>query len=338
MTKKVVFLILILSFVSCNPVTGSKKFQLERDNNFPIWLVLGDYSTDQTSGIAFIKTDERGYKNFLLADDIGVIHHLILSNDSIISLNKVSLSSELEDFFSVFPKKDFEEIIYDKYSNAVYLSVEGNLPAPEKFAGIFKLNFAQNNVLSDSIISVTKLDIKPNALFTKYLANNVSYEGVAVDENYLYLGLEGFQDGNFFADSTILFIVDKISLSIVKEISTKEVGISTICGLYAEENKSLFGIDRNNKKAFHILFNDDMDITEVDTVSVLTNIPQYDTINYVASLESITKDDEGNFYLIDDPWKTFFIPPQDVLSRLDNKTAASFKKFTPILYKFKQIN
>lgn len=185
MTKKVVFLILILSFVSCNPVTGSKKFQLERDNDFPIWLVLGDYSTDQTSGIAFIKTDERGYKNFLLADDIGVIHHLILSNDSIISLNKVSLSSELEDFFSVFPKKDFEEIIYDKYSNAVYLSVEGNLPAPEKFAGIFKLNFAQNNVLSDSIISVTKLDIKPNALFTKYLANNVSYEGVAVDENYL---------------------------------------------------------------------------------------------------------------------------------------------------------
>jgi hypothetical protein len=337
MKKRILFLVLVLSFISCNPVTGNKKLQLEKDKNFPLWLAIGDYHTDQTSGIAYINTDGKGFKNFLLADDTGVIHHLVLSENSIVNIKKVSVSAEVDDYFSVFPKKDFEEIVYDKYSNSVYLSVEGNLPAPKDFTGIFRLNFAGNNIFSDSIVSVTKLDIKPAALFTKYLSANIAYEGVSADENYLYLGLEGFQDGKFFADSTILFIVDKVSLSIVKEINTRSLGIHTICGLYSDKNKSLYGIDRNNKKVFHILFNDSMEIIETDTLPVSTNIPGYDSISYVASLESVTLDDEGNLYVVDDPWKTFFIPPQDVLSRLDDKTAGNFKKYIPVLFKFKQI-
>jgi hypothetical protein len=337
MHNRILYLILVLGFVSCNPVTGTKKLNPEKDKYYPQWLSAGDYHTDQTSGIAYLNTDKNGYKNFLLADDIGKIHHLVLSDTGVVSIRPVNLSDEVKNYFSVFPKEDFEDIIYDKYTNSVYLSVEGNLPSPADFTGIFRLNFAGNNVFSDSIISVTKLDIKPVSLFRKYLSANIAYEGITADENYLYLGLEGFQEGKLFADSTIIFVVNKKSLNIVKEINTKKYGIHTICGLYSDKNSSLYGIDRNNKKIFHLLLNDEIEITNADTVSISTGIPGYSTIPYVASLESITLDEDGNIYMVDDPWKTFFIPPDDVLGRLDTNTVANFKKYIPVIFKFNQI-
>ena len=299
--------------------------------------MAGDYRTDQTSGIAFLYADKAGLRHFLLADDIGSIHHMVMSDTSIVTIVPVKFSEEVDKYFSVFPKKDFEEIVYDKYTNSVYLSVEGNMPAPKDFTTILKLNYAGGNISSDSIVSVTKMDIKPASLFKKYVQANVAYEGMAVDENYLYLGLEGFQAGAFFADSTILFVVEKKSLSIVREISTSGLGIHTICGLYSDKNKSLYGIDRNNKKVFHLLLNDNLEVTESDTASIYTGIPGYFSLPYVASLESITIDNENNLYLVDDPWKTFFIPPGDVMAKLDNITGSNFKKFVPVIFKFKLI-
>ena len=50
------------------------------------------------------------------------------------------------------------------------------------------------------------------------VAANVGYEGLAVDENNFYLGLEGIVNNGNFADSTFIFVVDKQSLIIKKKI------------------------------------------------------------------------------------------------------------------------
>jgi hypothetical protein len=107
--------------------------------------------------------------------------------------------------------------------------------------------------------------------------------------------------------------------------------------LYSDKNKSLYGIDRNNKKVFHLVLNDNLDVTESDTTAIFTGIPGYNSIPYVASLESITIDNNNNLYLVDDPWKTFFIPPGDVMAKLDTVTGSNFKKFVPVIFKYRLI-
>ena len=67
--------------------------------------------------------------------------------------------------------------------------------------------------------------------------------------------------------------------------------------------------------------------------TVITNIPGYSEYDYVVSMESITMDDSGNLFLVDDPWRNFFIPPGEILQKLDEKTVQNFKDFIPVIYK-----
>ena len=174
--------------------------------------------------------------------------------------------------------------------------------------------------------------------FQKYLASNIGYEGLAVDDNYFYLGLEGFTRDKIFADSTILFIAEKNSHKIIKQINTGPLGIHTICGLYSDRNNSLYGVDRNNKTFFHLSFDDRLNITDTALVKIKTNIPNYNSFDYVASIESVTMDPEKNVYMIDDPWKTFFIPSKEILNQLDSLTVNRFRNFVPVIYKYSLTN
>ena len=85
---------------------------------------------------------------------------------------------------------------------------------------------------------------------------------------------------------------------------------------------------------FHLEFDNSLNIINSYTKSLKSNIPAYPQYDYVASLESITFDDENNIYLIDDPWTTFFIPSQNILNNLDPNTINNFKEFIPVIYKF----
>jgi hypothetical protein len=312
---------------------------IKKDSAYPRWLKSGKYYSEQTSGICFLGQDKNGSKNFLLADDIGKIHHLKIVNDTVFSLSPVFLKDSVKAFLNPFPKWDFEEIVYDKYTNSIYLSIEGNNPNPQKYVGIYKLSFSNNNMNSDTVSVIEKLNIKPEKLFLKYTANNIGYEGLAVDENYFYLGLEGFSDNGIFADSTFLFVVNKRDLKIAGQINTKLLGIHTICGLYSDMDNSIYGVDRNNKKLFHLLFytKGNFRIKEYEVTDIPTNIPGYEQYNYIAALESVTMDQDKNIYFIDDPWKTFYIPQQSTLEKLDSNTVNNFKKYIPIIYKFKLI-
>lgn len=319
-----------LLLISCSFVTPQYHFTIEKVPGFPKWLP----GTDQTSGITFIDTDENGNKQFLMADDIGKLHRLQITNDTIINIYDIKFSQQVINFFNTFPKWDFEDISFDKYTGKIYLSVEGNGKLYKEYISIYSVSFYMNNIYSDSVISVTKLDFNPGSVFLKHAAPNIGYEGLTVDENYFYLGLEGYQQGTFFADSTIIYIAEKNTFKIIDSINTKSLGISTICGLYSNANNSLFGIDRNGRKVFHIILNSKHQVEKVDTASIESVIPGYH-YQYAASLESITFDDENNMYLTDDPWRSFYIPSADILGKMDSVTVNNFKNYTPIIYKFR---
>ena len=121
---------------------------------------------------------------------------------------------------------------------------------------------------------------------------------------------------------------------IIKEISTKELGIHTICGLFSDEDYSLWGIDRNNRTIFHILFDEEFNIISFSKFDGATVIPGYNYLNYLPSYESITKDDDGNIYIVDDPWKEVFVPSQDILDKLDDQTVSNFREYIPTIFKY----
>jgi hypothetical protein len=334
---RAIYLLLIAAFLSCNSSENKNNLILEKTKNYPRWLKAGEYSTDQTSGIAFMGSSGNE-KTFLLADDIGKIRRLIISDDSLFTIKPIHFSKEVVAFLDTFPKPDFEEIIFDKHTNNVYLSIEGNGEDPAKYAGLFKMKFLDDDINADTIVSLEKIIFKPEELLNRYIKLNIAYEGAAIDKNYFYLGLEGFSDESIFADSTIIFILDKNNYQVVKEISTKKLGIHTICGLYSDKDYSLYGVDRNDKKMFHILFDKELNIVQYNSIVLDSNIPDYPSINYVASFESITMDDEGSVYLVVDPWKEYFIPSEEILRELDEETISNFRQFIPVISRYKLKN
>lgn len=311
----------------------NEKLSLQSDENFPLWLKTDQSRSYQTSGIAFIKND-CDKKYFLLADDIGFIHLLTLKSDSVFSIDLIEYSDSVKNYFSEFPKKDFEEIVYDKNTGEVYLSIEGHTPNFNNYVGIYKLKFKDDDVLSGQINALEKLNFVPDSIFYRYTNWNIGYEGFALDANYFYLGLEGFQNNYQFADSTVIFIANKSDLNVIKEISTKSLGTHTVCGLFSDEDYSLWGIDRNNRTIFHIIFDEDFNIESFSKFDGETYIPGYRNLNYLPSYESITIDNENNIYIVDDPWKEVFIPNEEILDKLDNETINNFKEYIPVIFKY----
>lgn len=300
---------------------------------YPQWVSVGENCPDQTSGICYINT-QGNKKYFLLADDIGELHTLVMAEDTVNSIKTITLSETAKGVFPTDQKWDFEEIVYDRFTNAVYLSVEGNGRNYKTDNGIYKLKFKENNPLSGYVTACEKIQFKDEQLLTKYLYNNIGYEGVTVDSNYFYLGLEGFTKGALFADSTYIYVVEKKSLETVAVVGTKNIGIGTICGLHSRGERSLIGIDRNQMAIFTLEFNTDFSVAKSKIYHHEGQIPGYPTKVYFSSLESITTDEDGAIYVADDPWKKYFVPNEAVLSSLDAQTQKNFKRFIPILYKY----
>lgn len=324
--------LLLLSSISCSGKI--QKLSIEKADNFPLWLKDSQNHTEQTSGIVYIGKTKNGFKSFLLADDIGDLHYMELEN-SYLSLSKVKFSGEVKSFLKKFPKKDFEDLTYDRGSGTVYVSIEGNGKSFKDFVGIYKLTFENKDLRSGSVTAIEKVEITPGSEFLNYTAQNIGYEGLAVDDNNLYLGLEAGNEMPILSENTYILIVDKKTLSIKKRIDTRSLEITSICGLYSYGNKKLIGIDRNSKKIFYIDFDDSLNIKYSAEAPVHTSIPLYPDLDYVASLESITMDDENNVYIIDDPWKSQFIPSDNILSKLDQSTVANFKRYIPVIFKYK---
>jgi hypothetical protein len=304
-------------------------------DNYPRWLIDDGYHTNQTSGMTFLREKDEGTMEFLLADDIGKIHRLFIQDDTLFSFSEIKFSDEAMEYLADFPKPDFEEICYDRYTGEVFLTIEGNGDEHLFYQGIYKLKFKDNDIYQDSVVKLEKLVFTPQEMFYSNLSPNIGYEGIASDENYFYLGLETIVTSEgAFSGHTIIRIADKNSLAIVKEISTENINISTVCGLYSDKNFSLWGIDRNHKKVFKLLFDEYFNIVDLFFFDVKTGIPIYNNLEYVGSLESITIVSEKFLFLVDDPWHKFFIPPNEILDKLDENTVKNFNNFIPVIHKF----
>jgi len=313
----------------------STSLKIHPADNFPIWLKNDVYHTNQTSGMSFLREKDDGAMEFLLADDIGKIHRLCIQDDTLFSFSEIKFSDKVKHYLSDFPKLDFEEIFYDRFTGDVYLTIEGNGKDHILYQGIYKLEFKDDNIFQDSVVSLEKLLFKPEEIFYNNLLPNIGYEGFTADKNYFYLGLENEQtsEGNF-SGQTIIRIADKNSLTIFKEISTENIDISTVCGLYSDENFSLWGIDRNHRKVFKLKFDEYFNIADLTFFDIKTVVPKYNHFEYVGSLESITIVSEKFLFLVDDPWHTFFIPPNEILNQLDESTINNFKNFISVIHKF----
>ncbi len=322
---------ILVHFLFFNGLVQSQSIESVRDIAYPNWLKSEDYRTDQTSGIAFVNS-QSCKKTFILADDLGSLHRFVILEDSIFKFYPIRFSQQVIEYLKDFPKLDFEEIVYDRYEDKFYLSIEGNTEAYADWVGIYEIKF---NVSIDTLVKIQKINFHPEEQFLKYTAWNIGYEGLGVDSRYFYLGLEGFLNGKTFTDSTVLFIADKSSKEIIKEIGTKQLGIGSITGLFCDKDISLWLLDRNNLKIFHLEFDDELNIKSLISFNFEPIIPNYTNLNYVGSYESITMDEEENIYIIDDPWRQFFVPPENILSQLDEKTIDNFKKHIPIIDRLK---
>ena len=334
LSGKAFFLIILSSFILFPSSRDSSVTEILPAKYYPRWLKNSLYHTDQTSGITFLREKDNA-DEFLLADDIGKIHRLLIKEDTVFSFSEIHFSDEVLDYLSDFPKLDFEEILYDRFNGKVYITIEGNGENHLLYHGIFKLKFLNDDVFQDSVIALEKLNFTPKKIFYNNLEPNTGYEGLAVDENFFYLGLESIltPEGSFSGHSLIR-VADKNSLAIIKEITTEDLEISTICGLYSDENYSLWGIDRNQRKIYRFKFDKYFNIVNKNYYEIKTVVPGYNQFEYIGSLESITINNNGFLFLVDDPWHTFFIPPTEILNQLDNTTIKNFKDFIPIIYKF----
>ncbi len=335
MQKFILFFTILLLTFSCQSDKLSRIAQIPKDHLYPRWLTGNGYHTEQTSGITYIGSNNDNENFFLLADDIGKIHRMKITNDNSFSFTSICFGEEVLWYFHDFPKLDFEEITFDKFTGNIYLSIEGNEDNYNDFVGIYKVSFINNDPFNNSIEKIRKLNIQPESELYKYTQWNIGYEGLGVDSNYLYLGLEGLVKDKEFADSTIIYVVDKDNLTILKKISTKELGIHSIGGLYADNNFNLWGVDRNNRRLFRIELSEDLEIIDTTSWKLKPTIPGYPEIDYVGSFESITFDNDSNIYMVDDPWREYFIPPDDALVKLDSQTISNFNNYIPIIFRYK---
>jgi hypothetical protein len=308
-------------------------YELKLIDGFPIWLKDGEKRTDQTSGITFI--GNQNHKNvFLVCDDIGKIHRIELK-DKEVKIKTIDFDKDLKDFLLNFEKQDFEEIVYDKFTGDIYLSIEGNGPDFKNEVGIYKVKFKDNDMYKNEIVKIEKVKFPEWERISKYTDNNIGFEGLGVSRTKMFLGLEGFQYGDIFLDSTMLYVVDKESKKLLKEISTKSFNIHTICGLYAVDDYKIFGIDRNQQNLFVIEFDKDYNVKSHSITKLELPTPSKRNLKYVAAIESITLDNDNFIYVVDDPYKKFYVPPVNVLEQLTETDRKNFKEFIPLLFKYK---
>ncbi|MEO6695350.1 MAG: hypothetical protein ABIY50_12045 [Ignavibacteria bacterium] len=313
-------------------------------DNYPIWMKdSSGKRTDQTSGLFYVGMN-LGKKIFISCDDIGKINRLSVDekvNPPVIEITEIFFSEQLNILFQKFKKRDMEDIFYDSLNNKILLSIEGHEYSsydPEIYRqkeGIYEITFNKDILTFDSLLTIKRLKL-PKEVYA-HTFDNISFEGFSATENYFFLGLENFQvKGTEFSDSTILYILNR-KTNELKTIGTKELQISTICGLYSVDDNNLYGIDRNRKNMFYIKFNDDFTVERSVVKKMDLSVPLHPDMNDIIGIapEAITFDDEGNIYVATDPWKDIYKPDISEKKRMSAEELKNFYTFIPMLYKFK---
>ena len=317
---------------------------------YPIWMKdsTGFYS-QQTSGLFFIGRE--GSKRFFLsANDNGRIDRISIDDSYITPRFDVQVLhfevSSTAIFFQSFAKMDFEDIVYDKLTNKIFVSMEGinggnDLSPPTQFAtfdkteGVYELSFNKTILDCDTLKNIRKLPMPP--ITHQYINDNVGFEGMSVSDNFFYLGLENISNAKaLFSDSTYLYIINR-KTDDVKIISSKLFDVKSISGLCAVDDFTLCGVDRDAKKIFYIEFNPDFTIKKTDSRPFELTFPGHEDISLdrMAGMEAIALDAEGFIYTDIDPWSDLYtinFTPKIFLTQEDKY---NISKRIPVMYKYK---
>lgn len=312
--------------------------------NYPVWMKdSAGNRTDQTSGLYFTGIRD-GKKMFISADDIGRINRISVDeskNPPEFNLSEISFSKDVTDLFGKFKKRDMEDIFYDSSENKIYLAIEGHEYSSNdpmiyrKKEGIYELTFNKDIFTFDTILTIKRLQL-PEEIYA-HTFDNIGFEGFAMTKDFFFLGLENYQTpDNEFTDSTVIYVVNR-NTNEVKAVGTSDLKISSVCGLYASDNYSLYGIDRNRRSVFKIMFDTVFNVTNVKIKQLNLTIPLHNEINSILGTapESITFDYQNNFYVSVDPWKEIYKPDIAEKKKLSQEELDNFYKFVPIMYKFK---
>lgn len=317
---------------------------LQPVGNYPIWLIDSNgIHTDQTSGLFFAGMND-GKKIFIAADDIGKIRRLSIDesiNPPQVTISEIIYSDSVMTLFKKFKKVDMEEISFDSINNKILLVIEGHEYSsydPEiyrKKEGIYEITFNKDILTFDTLLTIKRLTL-PKEIYA-HTFDNISFEGFSQTPEYFFIGLENYQEtGNQFSDSTILYILNRKTKEL-KTIGTKELKITTICGLYAADDFNLYGIDRNRRSMFYIKFNPDFTVDKCEIKEMDLSVPLHRDIDKILGIapESITFDYKGNIYVAVDPWRDFYKPDLTDKKKLSSEELKYFYDGIPIMYKFK---
>ncbi len=312
-------------------------------DGYPVWLRdSAENQTLQTSGFSYVGMKE-GRKVFISCDDIGKVHRIEIDESGSspkVMIFPVEYSEEVKTLFAKFKKTDMEEIMYDADNNRILLSIEGHEYSSNdpmiyrKKEGIYEIEFNKDILTFDTLLTITRLKL-PEEVYA-HTHDNVGFEGFSATKDYFYLGLENFQKENDqFTDSTYIYIVDRKSGALTT-ISTRELKISSVCGLFAKSDKIIYGVDRNMRQLFRIELDDKFGVRSVERKLMELSLPDHpEMTNPGIAPESITFDDKDDIYVAIDPWLAFYRPDLAQRRLLSEEDLFNFRKEVPLLYKFK---
>jgi len=336
---------LIIAYVTLSYFYDSK---IEPVPPYPIWMKSSnELYSQQTSGIFFLG-QEGSKKMFLTCNDNGRIDRITIDDSffppkfDITVLNfQVSTTAK---FFTQYSKMDFEDIVYDKTSNLIYISLEGNTGTSDdnpprnitfkEAEGVLAFTFNNTIMNCDTITSVSKFEM-PQEIY-KYTNENIAFEGMAVSENYFFMGLENITDSIAkFSDSTYIYIIDKKTQS-VKAISSKKFNEISLSGLYATDDYTLYGVNRDSKKVFYIKFNPDFTIKQVKDIAFELTMPFNKDVSMdrMMGIEGVSVDNDGYIYTVSDPWSELYSPESVPKNAITEKERKNLIKLVPVLYKY----
>lgn len=316
---------------------------LQPAEGYPVWLKEGvDKQTQQTSGFSY--TGGSGsIRKFISCDDVGKIHRIEIDEsgpEALIRITEIVFSEKVKELFSKFKRADLEEIMYDKSTGKILISIEGHEYSSNdpmiyrNKEGIYELSFNKDINTFDTLVDIRRLSL-PKEVY-EHTFDNIGFEGFSATKSHLYIGLENFQkkDGEF-TDSTYLYIVNR-NTGGLKTIQTGEFGITSISGLHAVDDKLLYGIDRNRRQLFRIIFDDNHEVISSDKLVLELTVPGHRDIASILGIapESVTIDGNGSFYIAIDPWAAFYKPDLAQRKLLSEEALFNFRKEVPILYKY----
>lgn len=335
-----IFIVLYIIF------TNLYESHLELAKGYPIWMKSSDslYSL-QTSGLFYVGKKENK-KYFLSANDNGRIDRISVDE----SFNPPKFDVQVlhfevattARFFQPFAKMDFEDIVYDRVTNKIIISMEGNsdYAPPYKISyqqseGLYELELNKDILECDTLKNIKKITM-PEVLF-KYTNDNVAFEGFSITDNFIFLGLENITNINGqFSDSTYLYVINR-KTNDIKTISSKLFNVRSITGLCAKDDFTLYGTDREAKRIFYIKFNPDFTIKTHRSESFELEMPGHPDISLdkMSGVEAIAVDDEENIYTDIDPWSDLYKPNLTPKVFLSEEEKWNLTKLIPVLYKYK---